>query len=281
MAQDLAGRVVVVTGASRGIGRRTARRLGTLRARLAVVARSADALATLVAELRAAGVECEAFPTDVTDPAARANLVADVVRRFGGIDVLVNSAGTASFAEFTDSTPEILRAVTEVNFFASVEMIRATQPELLKSSLKGRKDGTGWRAAVLNVASTCGRIGVPSMSEHCGSKHAITGFSEAIRLEFAQFDIDVLLVHPSLVKTDDPGKHYIRHAGKVDLDFAGAVSPEYAGDRVVEALLSRRRETPVGRDAWWACFGKRAWPRYIRWLMRRKVRNYAERHPGE
>ena len=280
MAQDLAGRVVVVTGASRGIGRRTAERLGGHKARLAVVARTADALDTLVAKLRADGVECEAFPADVTDPAARAKLVADVVARFGGIDALVNSAGTASFAEFADSTPEILRTVTEVNFFASVEMIRVTQPELLKSSLKGRKDGSGWRAAVVNVASTCGRIGVASMSEHCGSKHAITGFSEAIRLEFAQFDIDVLLVHPSLVKTDDPAKHYLQHVGKVDLDFAGAVSPDYVGERVVGALVSRRRETPVGRDAWWACFGKRAWPRYIRWLMRRKVRRFAERHPA-
>ena len=277
MAQDLAGRVVVVTGASRGIGRRTALRLGAERARVAVVARTAAALATLVAELRDAGVECEAFPADVTDPAARGELVADVVRRFGALDVLVNSAGTASFAEFTDSTPEILRAVTEVNFFASVEMIRAVHPELLKSSLKGRKDGSGWRAAVVTVASTCGRIGVPSLSEHCGSKHAITGFCEAIRAEFAQFDIDVLLVHPSLVKTDDSAKHYLQHVGKVDLDFAGADSPEYAGDRVVGALLSRRRETPVGRDAWWACFGKRAWPRYIRWLMRRKVRRFSER----
>ena len=280
MAQNLAGRVVIVTGASRGIGRRTALRLGAERARVAAVARSADALTTLVSELRAAGVECEAFPADVTDPAARTKLVADVVRRFGAIDALVNSAGTASFAEFTDSTPEILRTVTEVNFFASVEMIRATHPHLLASSLKGRKDGSGWRAAVVNVASTCGRVGVPSMSEHCGSKHAITGFSEAIRLEFAQFDIDVLLVHPSLVKTDDPAKHYIRHAGKVALDFEGAVSPEYAGGRVVDALVSRRRETPVGLAGWWACFGKRAWPRYVRWLMRRKVRRFAARHPA-
>ena len=71
MAQDLAGRVVLVTGASRGIGRRTALRLGAERARVAVVARSADALTTLVTELRAAGVECEAFPADVTDPTAR------------------------------------------------------------------------------------------------------------------------------------------------------------------------------------------------------------------
>ena len=279
MGFDLAGRVVVVTGASRGIGRRTAEQLGAKGAKVALVARSAEALRELAAKLRDGGAECEAFPADVTDPAARTQLVADVVARFGGLDVLVNSAGTASFAEFTDSTPEVLRAVTEVNFFASAEMIRAAHPELLKSSLAGRKSGTGWRAAVVNVASTCGRIGVPSMSEHCGSKHAITGFSEAIRLEFAQFDIDVLLVHPSLVQTDDPAKHYLLNRGKVDLDFAGAVRPEVVGKRVVEALVRRRRETPVGRDAWWACFGKRAWPRYVRWLMRRKVRRYAARHP--
>jgi short-subunit dehydrogenase len=277
MSRELAGRVALVTGASRGIGRRTALELGRRKARVAVVARTEPALTSLVAELRRDGVDCEAFPADVTDPAARAKLVADVVKRFGKLDVLVNSAGTASFAEFTDSTPEILRAITEVNFFASVELIRAAHPELLKSSLAGRKSD-GWRAAIVNVASTCGRIGVPSMSEHCGSKHAITGFTEAIRQEFAQFDIDVLIVHPSLVKTDDPAKHYIQNRGKVHLAFDKAVPPEEVAARLVNSLEQRKRETPVGFDAWWACFGKRAWPRLVRWMFRRKVRKYVAKH---
>jgi short-subunit dehydrogenase len=275
MRRDLRGRVVLVTGASRGIGRRTAERLAGLGAKLALVARSAAELQAFAQDLRLAGADCEAFPMDITDEKARQDLVTQVIARFGKLDVLINSAGTASFAEFVDSTPEILRRITEINFFASVEMIRVCQPHLLQSSLAGRK--TGWRAAVLNVASTCGRIGIPGFTEHCGSKHAITGFSEAIRLEFAQYDIDVLLVHPSLVKTDDPAKHYIQNKGKVDLGFEKAVPPEYAGERVVSALVNNWRETPVGREAWWALFGKRAWPRYIRWLMRYKVRKFARK----
>ena len=148
---------------------------------------------------------------------------------------------------------------------------------MLKSSLAGRKTD-GWRAAIVNVASTCGRIGVPGMSEHCGSKHAVTGFTEAIRLEFAQFDIDVLMVHPSLVKTDDPAKHYIQNKGKVHLAFDKAVPPEEVAARLVKSLETRKRETAVGFDAWWACFGKRAWPRLVRWMFRRKVRKYVAKH---
>ncbi|MGL6075150.1 MAG: SDR family NAD(P)-dependent oxidoreductase [Fimbriiglobus sp.] len=275
MRRDLRGRVCVVTGASRGIGRRTAETLAKHGAKLALVARSAEDLQALAEKLRGQGVECEAYPTDITDPEARNKTVTAIVSRFGGLDVLINSAGTASFAEFVDSTPEILRRITEINFFASVEMIRLCQPHLLQSSLKGRK--SGWRAAILNVASTCGRVGIPSFSEHCGSKHAITGFSEAIRLEFAQYDIDVLLVHPSLVKTDDSQKHYIQNRGKVWVNFENAVSADYAGERVVKALVRNWPETAVGRDAWWALFGKRAGPRFVRAIMRRKVRNFAAR----
>src|SRR5438034_11443072 len=99
---DVRGRVVLVTGASRGIGRRVAVRLARRRARLAITARSADDLATLAAEVRAAGAECETVPADLTDAADRERLVAAVAARFGGLDVLVNCAGGCSFGEFAD-----------------------------------------------------------------------------------------------------------------------------------------------------------------------------------
>src|SRR5262245_46210621 len=133
MRRELRGRTVLITGASRGIGRRTAERLAKLGARLALTARSADDLAKVVGECRVAGVDAEAFPGDLTKPEDRERIVADAVARFGGLDVLINCAGVCSFGEFSTSTHDIVRRLMEVNFFAQAEMIRVAQPHLLRS----------------------------------------------------------------------------------------------------------------------------------------------------
>src|SRR5262249_23319249 len=216
MRRDLRERVILVTGASRGIGRRTATRLAKLGARLALTARSVDDLAKVVAECRAAGTEAEAFPGDLTKPDDRVRIVTDTATRFGALDVLINSAGVCSFGEFSTSTEEIARKVLEVNFFAQAEMIRVVHPHLLKSAERARD---GWHPAVVNVASICGRWGIPSMSEHCASKHAFVGLTEALRGEFQRYGIDVLLVLPGLVRSDDLNRHLLRNDGKIYLDF--------------------------------------------------------------
>jgi short-subunit dehydrogenase len=118
MRRDVRGRVVLITGASRGIGKRLADRLAAKGARLALASRSAGELAALAAKLKTAGTDVEAFPTDLTDPAGRESLVRGVVGRFGGLDVLVNCAGVCSFGEFATSWEDINRRVLEINFFA-------------------------------------------------------------------------------------------------------------------------------------------------------------------
>src|SRR5438105_4151073 len=99
MRRDLRGRVVLVTGASRGIGRRAALRLAKLGAKLALTARSADDLAKLVGEVKAAGAQVEAFPGDLTKPDDRERIVSGTAARFGRLDVLINCAGVCSFGE--------------------------------------------------------------------------------------------------------------------------------------------------------------------------------------
>jgi short-subunit dehydrogenase len=270
----LRDRVVLITGASRGIGRRTALALVPHRPRLAVTARTADELAKLVGELRAAGVEAEAYPSDLADPAAREKLVADVVGRFGRLDVLVNAAGVASFGEFATSTPEILRTVTEINFFVPADLTRLAVPHLVES---WRGGPVGWRPAVVNVASICGRVGIPSLPEHCGSKHALVGLSEALRAEFARFDIDVLLVLPGVVRSDDLNRHLLRNDGQIYLNFDGAQRPEEVGASVVRSLVRNRKERAVGWVSWWVWFGDRVGPRLVRWVMHWKAYRGAKR----
>lgn len=275
MRRNLAGRVILITGASRGIGRRTAISLAPYGARLALTSRSVDELNSLTQELSKHGVEAEIFPCDLTDPASRQKLVDDVVTKFGQLDVLINSAGVASFGEFATSTPEIVRKVTEINFFAPVEMMRLVQPHLLQSAIGG------WQPAIVNVASLCGRCGIPSLSEHCGSKHALVGLTEAVRVEFARYDIDVLLVLPGVVRSDDLNRHLLRNEGKIYLNFEGAQRPEAVGESVVRSLIHNRTETAVGFVSWWVWFCKRAAPRLLRWVMKRKVQKFAAREKGQ
>ena len=275
MRRNLRGRVILVTGASRGIGRRTAERLATLGAKLALTARSAEDLAKVVGECRARGVEAEAFPGDLTRPHDREQIVARTVERFGALDVLVNCAGVCSFGEFATSTEEIVRKVMEVNFFAQAEMIRVAQPHLLKS---GEMATDGWRPAVVNVASICGRWGIPSLPEHCASKHAFVGLTEALRGEFQRYGIDVLLVLPGLVRSDDLNRHLLRNDGKIYLDFEGAQPPDEVAVDVVKSLERNRTEATSGWVSWGVWLGRRLFPRAVRFFMTRKVWRYASRH---
>ena len=277
MRRDVRGRVVLITGASRGIGLRVAQRLAKLGARIAITARSVSELDKIVLELRAGGAEAESFPADLTDPRERELMVASVVEKFGGLDVLLNCAGVCSFGEFSTSTEEIVRQVLEVNFFAQAEMIRLCQPwlTLARSASKGSE---GFRPAVVNVASICGRWGIPSMSEHCASKHALVGLTEALRGEFERFGIDVLLVLPGMVKSDDLNRHLLRNEGKIYLDFDGAQSADEVADGLVRSLLRNRTETPIGSVSRWVCLLRRVWPRSVRFFMQRKVWKYEKRH---
>jgi short-subunit dehydrogenase len=274
MRRDVRGRVVLVTGASRGIGRRAAERLAKLGAILALTARSTDDLNAVVGEVKALGAEAEAFPGDLTKPEDRERIVSQTVARFGRLDVLINCAGVCSFGEFSTSSEEIVRKVLEVNFFAPAEMIRVAAPHLTRSFEAARN---GWRPAIVNVASICGRWGIPSMPEHCASKHAFVGLTESLRAEFQRFGIDVLLVLPGLVRSDDLNKHLLRNEGKIHLDFAGAQPSDEVADSVVLSLVKNRTEAAVGFASWWVWFGKRMFPRGVRFFMQRKVWKYAKR----
>jgi short-subunit dehydrogenase len=273
MHRDLHGRVVLITGASRGIGRRACERLAKLGAKLALSARSVDDLNKVVGEARAAGADAQAFPGDLTKPEDRMQIMAGVVDRFGGLDVLVNCAGVCSFGEFSTSTETIVRRVMEVNYFAQVEMIRLVHPHLLHSA----KNTVGWRPAVVNVASICGRWGIPSMSEHCASKHAFVGLTEALRGEFERYGIDVLLVLPGLVRSDDLNRHLLRNNGKIYLDFEGAQPPDEVAAAVVRSLIRNRTEAAVGFVSWCVWMSRRLFPHGVRFFMKRKVWRFARR----
>jgi short-subunit dehydrogenase len=261
MKRELRGRRILITGASGGIGRCLAEQAAAAGARLLLAARSAGPLQEVAGRLAAGGADVGAVPADVTCDADRQHLMAAATERFDGLDVLINNAGVGSFAHFLESSEEVLRQVMEVNFFAPAELMRLAAPVLTR----------GRQPAVVNVASMCGRRGMPAWTEYSSSKFALCGLTEALRGEFARFDIDVLLVVPGLTRSD-LGRHLLRNRGRARIAFDRGMPPEEVARGILRALERNRTEAVLGWDARWMLRAQRFFPRLVDALLSRKVR---------
>jgi short-subunit dehydrogenase len=262
MGRTLQGTRILITGASSGIGRSLAEQAVRAGARVALVARSGDRLdevARSLAELP--GADVVAIPGDVTLEADRARMLQTAAERFDGLDVLVNNAGVGSFGHFSTNSEEVLRQVMEVNFFAPAELIRQAIPLLTR----------GTQPAIVNVASMCGRRGVPAWSEYSASKFALCGLTEALRGELARFDIDVLLIVPGLTQTG-LRDNLLHNTGRMKINFDDGLSPERVAAVILRSLRKNRTETVVGSDAKWILRANRWLPRLVDRLMARRVR---------
>jgi short-subunit dehydrogenase len=261
MTRSLQGCRVLITGASSGIGECLADQAAQQGARVALAARSADRLESLAHSLSAGGTPALAIAADITRAEDRQRLLNTVQARWGGLDVLINNAGVASFGHFADSSEEIVRQIMEVNFFAPAELMRLAVPILR----------AGREPAIVNIASMCGRRGLPAWTEYSASKFALCGLTEALRAEFVRFQIDVLLIVPGLTRTD-LGRHLLRQEGRMKIDFTGGMAPEAVAQKILAALAKNRSETIIGREAKWLLRVHRFVPRLVDRLMARKVR---------
>jgi len=261
MPRDVRGLRLLITGASSGIGRCLAEKAALQGARVALTARSADKLQELAKTLTSRNADAIAVPGDISSDDDRKRLLQTVVDHFGGLDVLVNNAGVASWAHFADSSEAVLRQVMEVNFFAPAELIRLAVPVLTQ----------GRQPAIVNVASMCGRRGMPAWAEYSASKFGLCGLTEALRGEMVRFGIDVLLIVPGLTRSD-LNRHLLLSRGREQIDFAAGMSPEEVADGILTALRDNRTETVLGKEARWLLRANRYFPRLVDWLIGRRVR---------
>ncbi|VTS08238.1 SDR family NAD(P)-dependent oxidoreductase [Tuwongella immobilis] len=276
MRRDLRGRVVLVTGSSRNLGKRIAQMLAQRGAKLVITGRDPSLVEATAAEIRRDGAEVLGIAGDLTQDADRIRLRDAIVERFGGLDVLINNAGMASFGEFATSSEALMRTILEINFFTPVELIRLFTPLLKASADQGRIDGQGWRPAIVNISSICGRVGIPSYPEHSSSKFAIAGMTESLHGEYSRFDIDVLLIVPGTVNMPDRMRHYLRNEGRISLDLRGTPQDTVA-EKIIRAIERNRRETLIGGMTKFLVLSKKLAPRILEFFMIRKVRNFEKR----
>ena len=184
-----AGRTILLTGASRGLGALMARAFAGRGYRLALAARSEAPLASLARELTAQGTDAVPIVADVGDEADRARLVAEAERVLGRIDVLVNNAGVESGAAFATQEPAVMRQILLTNVEGPMLLTRAVLPAML-----ARHEGQ-----VVNIASLAGKLGLPFASVYGASKAAIIAWSRALRLELEGSGVSVSVVSPGYV----------------------------------------------------------------------------------
>ena len=255
-----AGRVVVITGASAGVGRAVARRFGDEGANVALLARGKDRLEIAAAELRERGSEALAVPVDVADPAAVEDAATRVEDELGPIDVWVNNAMTTVYAPVAELGPEEFRRVTEVTYLGSVW---GTMAALRR--MRRRDSGT-----IVQVGSALAYRGVPLQSGYCGAKHALQGFLDSLRAELLHDDSGIRLTVVQLPALNTPQFHWGRtKMPKEPQPVPPIFQPEVAAEAVVWAASNPRRELWVGWPTVQAIVGDKLAPGLLdRYLAR-------------
>jgi NAD(P)-dependent dehydrogenase (short-subunit alcohol dehydrogenase family) len=270
--RTLADQVVIVTGASSGIGEAAARRLARGGARLVISARRAEPLAALARELDPAGARVRAIAGDITDAAVRERLVGEALGNFGRIDALVNNAGYGTRGPVELVPVDLIRRNFETNLFSLIALTQLVVPHL-------RERGAG---RIVNIGSVAGRIARPLSSVYDSTKHALEAITDGLRGELAPFGIQVVLIRPGFILTGFTDA--ANEASASVIENAGPYAPFVEGFRAAYRRAHRIAGHPddIARLVENALTARRPAPRYagpghakflllIKWLLPDRV----------
>ncbi|MDQ2746731.1 MAG: SDR family oxidoreductase [Acidobacteriota bacterium] len=245
--QDFRGKVVVITGGSRGLGLVLARQFADAGAKLAICARDADELNRAEISLEKRQAEVFAKTCDVRNQDDVNEFINSVINHFGRVDVLVNNAGVIQVAPLENQTAKDFEEAMSVHFWGAFHTMQAVVP-LMKKQGAGR---------IVNIASIGGKVAIPHLAPYCASKFALVGLSDAMRHELRKDNIFVTTVCPGLMRT---GSHVnATFKGQNELEYAWfslgdatpltSISAESAAKQILEAARRGRAELIISFQA--------------------------------
>jgi len=231
---------VVITGASSGIGLCTAESAAKQGAKVVLAARSGETLDDAVRRITAAGGEAVAFTCDVADREQVKRLADQAIARFGRIDTGGNNAGLAIYGRLDEVSEEDSRRLFDINFWGVVNGSLAALPYLKR-----------YGGALINVGSEVSEAVVPILGMYSASKHAVKGFTDALRLEAERVDkapVSITLIQPTAVDTpfDEHAKNYMEKEAKLPTPM---IDPQQVADAILGAAVKPERDVKVGMMA--------------------------------
>jgi NADP-dependent 3-hydroxy acid dehydrogenase YdfG len=270
---EMDDQVVVVTGASSGLGRAIARAFGRRRARVALLARNAEALSNAAAEIQACASQAQVCTLDVADAQAVEDAAEAIQARWGRIDVWINNAMLTVFAPATHMTADEYRRVTEVTYLGTVHGTLAALRRM-----RPRNRGT-----IIQIGSALAYRSIPLQSAYCAAKAATRGFTDSLRTELLHDRSRVRLSMLQLPAINTPQS--IRQRNKLDRQARPVppmYSPESIADVVVWASRHAPREMLVGTSTVQAVWGQKLAPGWLdRYLARTAYGGQLTQQPNE
>ena len=257
--KSISEQVIIVTGASGGLGRAVAREAGRRRARVVVTARGADGLDACVREVEASGAEALAVPADCVVQDEVAAVVDRAVERFGRVDSYIANAIVTVYAETYRYEPDELRRILDVNFFGQIYGYWAALPHLRES-----------RGTFVSVQSALAYRGIPLQGGYCASKAALRAFFESARVELARtsWGVDVSVVLPAAINTPQFDRDR-QKIGRQPQPVPPIYQPEPFAEAVLHCCEHPERELPVGWGAQKLLWGQKLSPRLGDLMLKR------------
>lgn len=247
---DFKNKIVLITGASSGIGKQTAIEFAKLGAKIILVARRKEKLDALANELEKFHVQSLVCQCDVSNKEQVKEMSNTVLEKFDSVDILVNNAGFAIYGSVKDLTIDEIESQMETNYFGMVYCIKNFLPSMLK-----KKSGH-----IVNVASVAASFGLPGITSYCASKFAMLGFSEGLKHELKDTGVGITVVSPIMVRTD-----FFDHPsfGKMPKYSPTSLSSKTVAKAILKAANSSRLEIIVPSVVRSAVWLKHTFPYFI------------------
>ncbi|PCJ27426.1 MAG: short chain dehydrogenase [Flavobacteriales bacterium] len=248
-------KVVIITGASSGIGEACAKEFAKKGANIVIAARNSDKLNKVAEQLQLLGVEVLVVRCDVALKEDCKNLIEQTISKFGQLDILINNAGISMRAIFNEMELDVIEKVMAINFFGTVYCTKYALPHILKT-----------KGSVVGVSSIAGFVGLPARTGYSASKYAMQGFLDALRTENLKTGLHVMIACPGFTASNIRNTALSADGstqGETPRDEAKMMTAEEVADNIVKGVIKKKRTLVLTNQGKLVVFLSKFFPKFI------------------